>query len=86
MIAPLVDDLPLEDKMAACLKWQGDYPKLSLSELLGKLEQSPSLFDKIVAIRLKAQLQTPNWRQELRALMKHSDENFHQYAYELLET
>lgn len=86
LIAPLVDDLPLEDKMTACLKWQGDYPKLSLSELLGKLEQSPSLFDKIVAVRLKAQLQMPNWRQELRAQMKHSDENFHQYAYELLET
>lgn len=86
LIAPLVDDLPLEDKMTACLKWQGDYPKLSLSELLGKLEQSPSLFDKIVAVRLKAQLQMPNWRQELRAQMKHSDENFHQFAYELLET
>lgn len=86
LIAPLVDDLPLEDKMTACLRWQGDYPKLSLSELLGKLEQSPTLFDKIVAVRLKAQLQMPNWRQELRAQMKHSDENFHQFAYELLET
>lgn len=86
LIAPLIDDVPLEDKMAACLKWQGDYPELSLSELLGKLEQSPSLFDKIVAVRLKAQLQMPNWRQELRQQMKHSDENFHQFAYELLET
>lgn len=85
LIAPLVDDLPLEEKMAACLRWQGDYPKLTLSELLGKLEQSPSLFDKIVAIRLKAKLQMPNWRQQLREQMKHSDETFHQFAYELLE-
>ncbi len=86
LIAPLVDDLPLEEKMAACLRWQGDYPKLTLSELLGKLEQSPSLFDKIVAVRLKAKLQMPNWRQQLREQMKHSDETFHQFAYELLET
>ncbi|MBX7066018.1 MAG: hypothetical protein K1X28_02190 [Parachlamydiales bacterium] len=86
LIAPLVDDLPLEEKMAACLRWQGDYPKLSLSELLGKLEQSPTLFDKIVAVRLKAKLQMPNWRQQLREQMKHSDESFHQFAYELLES
>jgi hypothetical protein len=85
LIAPLVDDLPLEEKMAACLRWQGDYPKLTLSELLGKLEQSPSLFDKIVAVRLKAKLQMPHWRQQLREQMKHSDESFHQFAYELLE-
>jgi len=86
LIAPLVDDLPLEEKMAACLHWQGDYPKLTLSELLGKLEHSPSLFDKIVAIRLKAKLQMPNWKRQLREQMKQSDETFHQYAYELLET
>ena len=72
--------------MAACLRWQGDFPKLTLSELLGKLDDSPSLFDKIVAVRLKAKLQIPNWRQELRELMKHSDATFHQYAYELLQT
>lgn len=86
LIAPLVDDLPLEEKMAACLRWQGDYPKLTLSELLGKLEQSPTLFDKIVAVRLKAKLQMPNWRGQLREQMKHSDETFHQFAYELLES
>lgn len=86
LIAPLVDDLPLEEKMDACLRWQGDYPKLTLSELLGKLEHSPTLFDKIVAVRLKAKLQMPNWRQQLREQMKHSDESFHQFAYELLET
>jgi hypothetical protein len=85
LIAPFVDDLPFEEKMAACLRWQGDYPKLTLQELLGKLEQSPSLFDKIVAVRLKANLQMPNWRQNLREQMKHSDETFHQFAYELLD-
>ncbi len=86
LIAPLVDDLPIEEKMAACLSWQGDFPKLTLSELLDKLDDSPLLFDKIVAVRLKTKLQMPNWRKELRELMKHSDETFHQYAYELLES
>ena len=86
LITPLVDDLPIEEKMAACLRWQGDFPKLTLSELLDKLDDSPLLFDKIVAVRLKTKLQMPNWRKELRELMKHSDETFHQYAYELLDT
>jgi len=86
LITPLIDDLPLEEKMAACLNWQGDYPKLTLFELLAKLDESPSLFDKVVAIRLKVQLQMPNWRQQLREQMKLSDETFHQYAYELLES
>jgi len=71
--------------MKACLSWQGDYPKLTLSELLGKLEHSPSLFDKIVAVRLKAKLQMPKWRHQLREQMKHSDKTFHQFAYELLD-
>lgn len=85
LIAPLIDDLPLEEKMAACLSWQGDYPKLTLSELLDKLERSPALFDKIVATRLKAKLKSPGWRKNLREQMKESDESFHQFAYELLE-
>jgi hypothetical protein len=86
LIAPLVDDLPLQDKMAACLAWQGNLPKMTLSELLDKLDDSPILFDKVVAVHLKTKLQMPNWRKELRELMQHSDETFHQYAYELLET
>ncbi len=85
LIAPLIDDLPLEEKMTACLRWQGDFPNLTLSELLDKLERSPTLFDKVVATRLKAQLKMPGWRQRLREQMKQSDETFHQFAYELLE-
>jgi hypothetical protein len=85
LIAPLIDDLPLEEKMAACLRWQGDFLNLTLSELLDKLERSPALFDKIVATRLKAKLQMPGWRQNLREQMKQSNESFHQFAYEMLE-
>jgi hypothetical protein len=85
-IAPLIDDLPLEERMAACLKHKKDLPSLSLSDLLAKLEQSPSLYDKIVAARLKSSLQMPNWRQELREQIKRSDETFHHFAYELLQS
>ena len=85
LISPLIDDLPLEEKMAACLRWQGDFLNLTLAELLDKLERSPALFDKIVATRLKAKLQIPGWRQNLREQMKQCDESFHQFAYEMLE-
>jgi hypothetical protein len=85
LIAPLIDDLPLEEKMKACLRWQGSYPHLTLAELLDKLEHSPALFDKIVANRLKAELKMPGWRQSLRDQMKRSGETFHQFAYELLD-
>jgi hypothetical protein len=84
-IAPLVDDLPLEEKLSACLKFHSNLPSLNLADLLSKLDASPSLFDKIVAARLKARLQLPNWRQHLREQMKQADNTFHQYAYELLE-
>lgn len=84
-IAPLVDDIPLEEKLSACLKYKNDLPQLSLSDLLTTLEQSGSLYDQVVAARLKAMLQMPNWRQNLREQIKHSDERFHQFAYELLE-
>ena len=84
-IAPLVDDLPLKEKISACLNYKKDLPQLSLSDLLAKLEQSASLYDKIVAARLKALLQMPNWRHELREQIKRSDETFHHFAYELLE-
>ncbi|MBF8262577.1 MAG: putative lipoprotein [Parachlamydiales bacterium] len=85
-ISPLIDDRPLEDKLAACLRFKKDLPQLSLSDLLATLDRSGSLYDKVVAARLKAMLQMPNWRQELREQIKRSDETFHHFAYELLET
>jgi hypothetical protein len=83
-IAPLVDDLPLEEKLIACLHFKKDLPQLSLSDLLATLERSGSLYDQVVAARLKAMLQMPNWRQELREQIKNSNETFHHFAYELL--
>ncbi len=85
LIVPLIDDLPPQEKMAACLRWQGHFPKLTLLELLDQLEESPTLFDKIVATRLKAELQMPGWRQRLREKMKRAEPAFHQFATELLK-
>lgn len=84
LIAPLIEDLPLEEKMAACLRWKGNAPKLSLQELLSKLERSPALFDTIVAAQLKASLQMPGWREQLQELLPHSNPPFDQFAQRLL--
>ncbi len=85
-IAPLIDDLPLEEKMAACLRHNKNLSRISLGELLIRLQSSPSLYDKAIAARLKAALQLPNWREELREQLRFSDPSFHHFAYELLET
>lgn len=84
LISPLINDWPLEEKMAACLSWYDDLPKCTLTDLLTRLDRSPSLFDKLVASRLKAQLELPHWREELREQLKQSNEMFHPLAYELL--
>lgn len=84
LIAPLVDDLPLEEKMAACLRWRADYPQLSLQELLEQLDRSPSIFDKAVSARLKATLKTPLWREQLLNQTKGEESHFTEYAHELL--
>ncbi len=86
LILPLIDDVPLEEKMKACLAWRGDYPTLSFPELLHKLDRSFSLLDKIVSAQLKAQLKMPSWKEDLLRQMEQTDEPFHQYAHELLKT
>lgn len=85
-IAPLIDDLPVEQKIALCLKHTQDLQRLSLTDLSAKLARSPSLYDKIVAARLRSTLQMPNWRQELLMQIKRSDDSFHHFTHELLET
>lgn len=85
-LSPLIDDIPLQEKLDACLKWKKKHPNLTLSDLLDKLESSPSVFDKIVAATLKAKLEMPNWRKSLREQIKTCDETFHHFAYGLLES
>lgn len=84
-IAPLIDDLPYEEKMAACLRHNKNLSRLSLGELLIRLQSSLSLYDKAIAARLKAALRLPNWREELREQLRFADPSFHHFAYELLE-
>ena len=85
-IQPLIDEWPVEEIFKAYEKFYGSLPSISLSELLTKLENSASLFDKTIASSLKAKLRMPKWRESLREQIKNSDGPLHQYAYELLES
>lgn len=82
---PLIDDMPLEEKIEASEKVMKDHKDLTLAQLLERLDQSPALFDKVVAAQLKAALQMPNWRKSLKQQIKECDETFHHFAYELLK-
>ncbi|MEI6243228.1 MAG: hypothetical protein WCP39_07515, partial [Chlamydiota bacterium] len=84
-ICSLLDDIPLEDKLELCMEYQEGKSRLSLLELLNKLENSPSLFEKAVVAHLKTKFQMPNWQQSLKEQIKTSEHLFHHFAYELLE-
>lgn len=86
LLLPLIDELPMEEKLNIAAAAHPDLPTLTVPELLNRLDRSPSLLDQIVATRLKAELELPNWRAELRERLKTCTDTFHQYAYELLET
>lgn len=85
IILPLIDDIPIEEKLYAAEKILQNSSELSLSELLDQLGKSPALFDKVVAVKLQAALNMPNWRASLKEQITQGDETFHHYAYELLE-
>ncbi len=85
ILLPLIDDTPIEEKLYAAEKILGDKIGLSLSQLLDRLGKSPALFDKVVAVKLQAALNMPNWRSSLKEQITQGDETFHHYAYELLE-
>ncbi len=85
-IQPLIDEWPLKEVFSTYEKYYGSFPDLSLRELLNKLDNSASLFDKTIASYLKTKLRMPNWKESLRKQIKTSDGALHQYAYELLES
>ncbi len=58
----------------------------SIEELLDKLDDSPSQADQIIAVAMKFQLQTPDWRETVRERISSNEEIFHHFAFELLET
>ena len=84
LLQPLVADLPIEEKMREYRR-NGRTP-LSLTELLDRLDQSPSLADQIMSATLQYRLNLPNWRESLRQQMPTNQEIFHHFAYELLES
>ena len=56
-IAPLLDDLPIQEKLEACVRSEKSLPSLGISELFDALEHSPALFDQLISLRLKTTLQ-----------------------------
>lgn len=84
LLQPLVSDLPIEEKIRAYKR--GGRTALSLTELLDKLDQSPSLADQIMSASLQYRLNIPHWRESIRQQMPANEEIFHHFAYELLES
>lgn len=84
-LLPLIETIPIEEKMRAFYKYYQKPVSLHLEALLHELDDSPSLSDQIISAHLKATLKIPNWRETLREQMKTSEEAFHHFAYELLE-
>jgi len=84
LLQPLVVDLPLEEKMRAYRR--GGRTPLSLTELLDRLDQSPSVADQIMSAMLQYRLNLPHWRESVRQQMPENKEIFHHFAYELLES
>lgn len=81
LIQPLVDELPLHEKLK-----KEPLEKLSLPELLNKLSSSPALVDQVAAAAISSTLQLSGWRANLKQQMVGKEEIFHHFAYELLET
>jgi len=83
LLEPLIDERHPEDKMRYYIK-NGGIP-LNLTQLLDAMTHSPSRADQIVALAMKAQLKTPDWRNNLREKLEGNEEIFHHFASELLD-
>ena len=84
-ILPIIDTRPLENKINHCRKSPFCDTSLSLQDVVLRLENSPSLINKIIASRFKAQYNIAHWRKDLIKNMTDAKEPFHIFAYELLE-
>jgi len=83
LIEPLIDERSSEKKLNHYLK-RGFSP-LKLTQLLDTMVSSPSLTDQIVAVWLKAKLNTPDWKDVVLKKMQDREEIFCHFASELLE-
>lgn len=84
LLYPLIGDLPFKEKLSFCLKFAET--GLDIVQVLEKLERTANTLDLILATTWKYRLDLPNWRAALRKQMVSSEEIFHHFAYELLET
>ncbi|MCB1213038.1 MAG: hypothetical protein KDK40_01945, partial [Chlamydiia bacterium] len=82
-IQPLIDSLPLDEKLIRCEEL--GICAASVEEILLYFAQSPILSNHIASAVLMQRLQMPGWREELRRQMLSKEELFHRFAYELLE-
>lgn len=83
ILEPLIDARAFEKKLRHYLK-RGFIP-LKLTQLLDILAESPSLTDQMVAVWMKAKLQTSDWKELLHQKMQDNEEIFRHFAQELLE-
>ncbi len=83
LLEPLIDEPSIQQKLRTYLK-RGNSP-LSISQLLDTMVYSPSLTDQIVAIDLKAKLNSPGWEEILKKKLKGNEEIFQHFAHELLQ-
>lgn len=78
----LIEDIPDQYKMQKIEKKYKE--RLTLLEVLSKLEDSPSLFDKTVSMHFKAKFKMPKWRESLTKQLKTEEEALCHFANELL--
>lgn len=83
LLEPLIDDEPVQLRLRTYLK-RGNSP-LNLTQLLDTMVYSPSLTDQIVAIDLKAKLNSPGWQEILKKKLNGNEEIFQHFAHELLK-
>lgn len=84
-ILPIIDTRPLVHKIEHCRTSNYCDESLSLNDVILCLGKTPSLINKIMAIRFKAKYDVHNWKKDLIQQMVNSTEPFHTFAYELLD-
>jgi hypothetical protein len=84
LLKSLLEEAPVDIKLSYYTKLGGK--SLSLSELLLKMERSPSLADEIVAYTYMQKLNLNDWKRTLKEHMTTSEPIFKHFAYELLDT
>ncbi len=84
LLKPLLEEAPVEIKLLNYVRLGGK--PLNFSELLFKMERSPSLGDEIVAYTYMQKLNIGGWKTALKKHMTSSEPIFKHFAFELLDS